>query len=33
MRNYVVYDGNRRITCLKLMTQYKGNVDVLAELP
>lgn len=30
---YVVYDGNRRITCLKLMTQYKGNADVLAELP
>lgn len=22
---YVVYDGNRRITCLKLMTQYKGK--------
>lgn len=30
---YVVYDGNRRITCLKLMTQYKGNADVLEELP
>lgn len=30
---YVVYDGNRRITCLKLMTQYKGNSDVLKELP
>ena len=30
---YVVYDGNRRITCLKLMTQYKGNADVLAEIP
>lgn len=30
---YVVYDGNRRITCLKLMTQYKGNAKVLEELP
>ena len=30
---YVIYDGNRRITCLKLMTQYKGNADVLEELP
>lgn len=30
---YVVYDGNRRITCLKLMTQYKWNADVLTEIP
>lgn len=30
---YVVYDGNRRITCLKLMTQYKDNKSVLDELP
>lgn len=30
---YIVYDGNRRITCLKLMTQYKGNKDVLKEFP
>lgn len=30
---YIVYDGNRRITCLKLMTQYKGNLDVLKEIP
>jgi len=30
---YVIYDGNRRITCLKLMTQYKGNADVLEKLP
>jgi hypothetical protein len=33
MGKYVVYDGNRRITCLKLMTQYKGNANVLAEIP
>lgn len=30
---YIVYDGNRRITCLKLMTQYKGNAEVLKEFP
>lgn len=30
---YIVYDGNRRITCLKLMTQYKGNLDILREIP
>lgn len=30
---YVVYEGNRRITCLKLMTQYRGNSDILKELP
>lgn len=30
---YVVYDGNRRVTCLKLMTQYKGNADVVKEIP
>lgn len=33
IRKYVVYDGNRRVTCLKLMTQYKGNKDVLKEIP
>lgn len=30
---YVVYDGNRRVTCLKLMTQYKGNADIVKEIP
>ena len=29
----IVRDGNRRITCLKLMTQYKGNLDILREIP
>ena len=33
IKKYVVYDGNRRVTCLKLMTQYKGNEDVLKEIP
>lgn len=28
INKYVVYDGNRRITCIKLMTQYKGNEDI-----
>lgn len=30
---YIVYDGNRRITCLKLMTQYRGNMDVQEMVP
>lgn len=30
---YIVYDGNRRITCLKLMTQYNGNIDIQKEIP
>jgi hypothetical protein len=30
---YVVYDGNRRITCIKLMTQYKNNGEILQSVP
>lgn len=33
LEKYVVYDGNRRVTCLKLMTQFKGNEEVLKEIP
>ena len=33
LKKYIVYDGNRRITCLKLMTQYKGNDIILKQLP
>jgi len=30
---HVVYDGNRRITCIKLMTQYKNNEKILQNAP
>lgn len=30
---YVVYDGNRRVTCMKLMTQYKNNNEILLQIP
>lgn len=30
---YIVYDGNRRITCIKLMTQYKNESEILKEIP
>lgn len=33
LNKYVVYDGNRRITCIKLMTQYKNNQEILSEVP
>lgn len=33
IEKYIVYDGNRRITCLKLMTQYKNNEKILKEIP
>lgn len=33
IKKYVVYDGNRRITCLKLMTQYNGNEEILKSIP
>lgn len=32
-KKYIVYDGNRRITCVKLMTQYKHNENILKVLP
>lgn len=32
IKKYVVYDGNRRMTCIKLMTQYNGNVDIQKEV-
>jgi hypothetical protein len=33
LEKYVVYDGNRRITCIKLMTQYKNNDEILRSIP
>lgn len=30
---YVVYEGNRRVTCIKLMTQYKNNDKILEKVP
>ncbi len=33
LKKYVVYDGNRRLTCIKLMSQYKNNEIILAEIP
>lgn len=30
---YIVYEGNRRITCIKLMTQYKNNDNIKAQIP
>ncbi len=33
IKKYIVYDGNRRITCLKLMTQYNKNDIILQQIP
>ena len=33
LKKYIVYEGNRRITCIKLMTQYKNNNIVLEKVP
>lgn len=33
LKKYVVYDGNRRITCIKLMTQYKDNNIIRESVP
>ena len=33
LEKYVVYDGNRRVTCLKLMTQYKNNSIIKEAIP
>lgn len=33
LQKYIVLDGNRRITCIKLMTQYKDNKDIVAKIP
>ncbi|WP_317856044.1 hypothetical protein [Chakrabartyella piscis] len=33
LKKYVVFDGNRRITCIKLMTQYKDNKDIAEKIP
>lgn len=33
LKKYVVYEGNRRITCIKLMTQYKNNSEILEKVP
>lgn len=30
---YIVYEGNRRITCIKLMTQYKNDEEILQKIP
>ena len=32
-KKYIVYDGNRRITCIKLMTQYKHNESISKAIP
>lgn len=33
LKKYVVYEGNRRVTCIKLMTQYKNNDRILEKVP
>ena len=33
LKKYIVIEGNRRITCIKLMTQYKGNQQILSCIP
>lgn len=33
IKKYIVYDGNRRISCIKLMTQYKNNEYILNKIP
>lgn len=33
LEKYIVIEGNRRITCIKLMTQYKNNVMLKNTMP
>lgn len=33
IEKYIVIEGNRRITCIKLMTQYNGNQEILDNVP
>lgn len=33
LEKYIVYEGNRRITCIKLMTQYKNNDSIKTLIP
>lgn len=33
LKKYIVIEGNRRITCIKLMTQFKGNEQILGNIP
>ena len=33
LEKYIVIEGNRRITCIKLMSQYKGNEQIQIEIP
>jgi hypothetical protein len=33
LKKYLVIEGNRRITCLKLMTVFKDNLQVQKEIP
>lgn len=33
IQKYIVIDGNRRITCIKLMLQYKNNEKISTNVP
>ena len=33
LEKYIVIEGNRRITCIKLMTQYKNNAVLKSTMP
>lgn len=33
LEKYIVYEGNRRITSIKLMTQYKNNTIIKSKIP
>ena len=33
LKKYIVIEGNRRITCIKLMTQFKENEEILRSIP
>lgn len=33
LQKYVVYEGNRRVSCIKLMTQYKNNELIVEKVP
>ena len=33
LEKYIVIEGNRRITCIKLMTQYKNNIVLKSSMP
>ena len=33
LKKYIIYEGNRRVSCIKLMTQYKNDKTILEQVP